>query len=72
MNRASLGSIDSVDAVIHMVDASEKTGLEEQHVISRLNKCGKPIIVGLNKIDITKGKFVPEYINFGKRSAGCR
>ena len=26
MNRASLGSIDSVDAVIHMVDASEKTG----------------------------------------------
>ncbi|MBF0570876.1 MAG: GTPase Era [Candidatus Omnitrophica bacterium] len=62
MSRASLGSIDSVDAVIHMVDASEKTGLEEQHVISRLNKCAKPIIVGLNKIDITKGKFVPEYI----------
>jgi GTP-binding protein Era len=62
MNRASLGSIDSVDAVIHMVDASEKTGLEEQHVVSRLNKCGRPIIVGLNKIDITKGKFVPEYI----------
>jgi GTP-binding protein Era len=62
MNRASLGNIDSVDAVIHMVDASEKTGLEEKHVVSRLNKCGKPIIVGLNKIDITKGKFVPEYI----------
>ena len=33
MNRASLGSIDSVDAVIHMVDASEKTGLEERHVV---------------------------------------
>jgi GTP-binding protein Era len=62
MNRASIGSIDSVDAVIHLVDASEKTGLEEEHVISRLNKCGKPIFVGLNKIDITKGKFVPEYI----------
>ena len=62
MNRASLGSIDSVDAVIHMVDASEKTGLEERHVVGRLNKCGKPIIVCLNKIDITKGKFVPEYI----------
>jgi GTP-binding protein Era len=62
MNRASLGSIDSVDAIIHMVDASEKTGLEEHHVISRLNKCAKPIIVALNKIDITKGKFVPEYI----------
>src|SRR5580658_8290790 len=36
MNRASLGSVDSVEAVIHMVDASEKTGAEEHHVISRL------------------------------------
>ncbi len=70
MNRASLGSIDSVDAVIHMVDASEKTGLEEKHVISRLNKCGKPIIVGLNKIDITKGKFVPEYIKLWEEIRG--
>jgi GTP-binding protein Era len=70
MNRASLGSIDSVDAVIHMVDASEKTGLEEHHVISRLNKCGKPIIVALNKIDITKGKFVPEYIKLWEEIRG--
>src|SRR6195256_531261 len=50
MDRAAIGSIDSVEAVIHMVDASEKTGLEEKMVINRLNKCGKPIIVGLNKI----------------------
>jgi GTP-binding protein Era len=70
MNKASLGSIDGVDAVIHMVDASEKTGLEEKHVISRLNKCGKPIIVGLNKIDITKGKFVPEYIKLWEEIRG--
>lgn len=70
MNRASLGSIDSVDAVIHMVDASEKTGSEEHHVVSRLNKCGRPIIVGLNKIDITKGKFVPEYIKLWEEMRG--
>jgi GTP-binding protein Era len=70
MNKASFGSIDGVDAVIHMVDASEKTGLEEKHVISRLNKCGKPIIVGLNKIDITKGKFVPEYIKLWEETRG--
>ena len=70
MNRASIGSIDSTDAVIHMVDASEITGLEEKHVISRLNKCGKPIIVGLNKIDITKGKFVPEYIKLWEETRG--
>jgi len=70
MQRASLGSIDSVDAIIHMVDASEKTGAEEQHVIGRLNKCGKPIIVGLNKIDITKGKFVPQYIQLWEQTRG--
>ena len=70
MSRASLGSIDSMDAIIHMVDASEKTGLEEEHVISRLNKCGKPIIVALNKIDITKGKFVPEYIKLWEQIRG--
>jgi len=70
MNRASLGSIDSVEAVIHMVDASEKTGPEEHHVISRLNKCGKPIIVALNKIDITKGKFIPEYIKLWEQIRG--
>ncbi|MDE2027333.1 MAG: GTPase Era [Candidatus Omnitrophica bacterium] len=70
MSRASTGSIDSVDAIIHMVDASEKTGSEEQYVISRLNKCGKPIIVGLNKVDITKGKFVPEYIKLWEETRG--
>ena len=70
MNRASMGSIDSVDAVIHMVDASETTGAEERNVVSRLNKCGKPIIVCLNKIDITKGKFVPEYIKLWEETRG--
>ncbi len=70
MNRASIGSIDSVDAVIHMVDASEKTGPEEEHVIGRLNRCGRPIIIALNKIDITKGKFVPEYIRLWEEVRG--
>ena len=70
MDRASFGSIVSMDAVIHMVDASEKTGLEEKHVISRLHKCGKPIMVCLNKIDITKGKFVPEYIKLWEEVRG--
>ena len=70
MNRASMGSIDSVEAVIHMVDASETTGAEERNVITRLNKCGKPIIVCLNKIDITKGKFVPEYVKLWEEIRG--
>lgn len=70
MNRASFNSIDSVDVALHLVDASEATGMEEKHVVSKLNKCGKPIIVGLNKVDITKGKFVPEYIQLWEQTRG--
>lgn len=70
MNQASLGSIDCVDAVIHLVDASEKTGPEERYVTGRLNTFPRPIIVGLNKIDITKGKFVPDYIKLWEEVRG--
>ncbi len=70
MNKTSLGSINGVDAVIHLVDASETTGQEEKYVISRLSGCGKPIIVGLNKVDITKGKFVPEYVRLWEETRG--
>ncbi len=62
MNRVSAGSIEGVDAVIHLVDANDHVGLEERRVVERLNTCGKTIIVGLNKVDLTKGKNVPEYI----------
>lgn len=70
MNRSSVGSMEGVDAVIHMVDASEKTGEEERFVISRLTHCDKPVIVGLNKIDITKGKFIPQYIQLWEEIRG--
>ncbi len=62
MNRVSAGSVDGVDCVIHLVDASEHVGQEERHVVSQLKDCGKPVIVGLNKVDVTKGKYVPDYI----------
>ncbi len=70
MNKASAGSIDGVDAVVHLVDSSECTGVEERHVISLLKHCTKPIIVGLNKVDVTKGKFVPEYIKLWEEVTG--
>ena len=62
MNRVAAGSVDGVDCVIHLVDASEHVGQEERHVVSQLKDCGKPVIVGLNKVDVTKGKYVPDYI----------
>ena len=70
MNRASAGSIADVDCVIHVVDANDRVGLEERRVVEKLNTCGKPIIVALNKIDITKGKNVPEYIKLWEEVRG--
>lgn len=70
MNRASISSVDGVDVVLHMVDASEKTGVEERHVVNQLKNCGKPIIVGLNKVDVGKGKFIPEYIQLWEDVTG--
>ena len=70
MNRASTGSISGVDVIIHLVDASEKTGAEERHVINQLKNCKQPIIVGLNKIDVTKGKYIPEYVQLWEELTG--
>jgi GTP-binding protein Era len=45
-----------------LVDASEHTGQEEDFVVSQLKGLKHMTIVGLNKIDVTKGKYIPEYI----------
>ena len=70
MNRASIGSIDGVDVVIHLVDSSENTGAEERNVINQLKSCGKPIVVGLNKVDVGKGKFIPAYVQLWEELRG--
>ncbi len=70
MHRASAGTINDADIVIHMVDANDHVGQEEQYVVGQLNKCGKPIIVGLNKVDLTKGKYIPDYIKLWEEKRG--
>jgi GTP-binding protein Era len=62
MSRSMANAISDVDLVIHLVDTNDRIGQEERQVISRLKDCGKTIIVGLNKVDMAKGKFISEYI----------
>lgn len=62
MNRACVGAIGDVDLIIHLVDSSEHIGQEERGVIGQLKDCGKMILVGLNKVDLSKGKYISEYI----------
>jgi GTP-binding protein Era len=70
MNRSSIGSLESIDCVIHLVDASEHTGVEEKNVVEQLKKVKCPIILGLNKVDVSKGKFIPDYIKLWEEARG--
>ena len=70
MNRSSLGALDGVDVIIHLVDASEHVGEEERYVTSRLRTLKTTTIVGLNKVDVGKGKHISEYIQLWEEAAG--
>jgi len=70
MNRSLVGAIGDVDIIIHIVDANDRIGQEERQVINKLKDCGKTIIVGLNKVDFSKGKHIPEYIALWEEMRG--
>lgn len=69
MNQAALSALSDVDAVIHLMDTSRKVGPEEENVVQKLKSLNKPIILGLNKIDL-KGKHLPEYIELWEKTRG--
>ncbi|MBI3602368.1 MAG: GTPase Era [Candidatus Omnitrophica bacterium] len=70
MNRASRGAMGGVDLIIHLVDANDRIGQEERQVIGQLKDCGKTIIVGFNKVDLSKGKYIPDYIQLWQDMRG--
>jgi GTPase len=70
MSRSMSNAISDVDVVIHLVDTYDHFGQEARQVISRLKECGKPIIVGLNKVDVAKGKYIGEYIQLWEEMGG--
>jgi GTPase len=70
MNRSSMGALQGVDVVIHLADSSEPIGQEEEFVVGQLKGLKIPIIVGLNKVDHAKGKYIPEYIRLWEETTG--
>ena len=53
-------TLQDVDVVVHLVDASESFGKGEQFVLNLLKQAEKPVILALNKIDlVNKGKLLP-------------
>ncbi len=67
MNLLARDTAQQADCLIHVVDASEPTGPEEERVVSALKNITAPIILGLNKIDL-KGKCVDQYIQLWEKT----
>lgn len=51
LNRQAYYSIDDVDVILFLVDASETFGKGDQYIIDKLKETDKPVILVLNKID---------------------
>lgn len=69
MNQSAYGITSEADVIIHVVDANDRVGLEEEELVQRLHSLQVPIVLGLNKVDL-KGKTIPEYIALWERVTG--
>lgn len=54
LNKQAYYSIDDVDVVVFLVDASEELGKGDLYIIEKLKEVDKPVILVLNKIDKIK------------------
>ena len=51
---AALQALEDVDVILFMVDTATRNYSAEMMIISRLKSTGKPVVLGLNKIDISR------------------
>lgn len=54
LNRQAYYTIDDVDVILFLVDASEKIGPGDKFIIEKLKEVDKPVILIINKIDKIK------------------
>jgi len=62
-------SLEGIDVVVHLVDATERLGEEEAMVMDRLSSVKAPIILGLNKIDLST-RHLEDYLIAWERKIG--
>lgn len=61
LNKQAFFSLEDVDVVLFLVDASESIGKGDMFIIDKLNGIEKPVILIINKVDkITKEKILPK------------
>lgn len=69
MTRIAQDTMDEVDVVLYVVDASVPPGTGEEYIITQLSKVNTPVILALNKIDlINKQELLPLIQWFSSRA----
>lgn len=63
LNKQAYYSIDDVDTVLFLVDATMSLGAGDKYIIERLKETKKPVILIINKIDRLKKEQILEKIN---------
>jgi GTP-binding protein Era len=69
MNQSAYGITSEADVIIHLVDANDRVGMEEEDLVRRFVDIKVPIILGLNKVDM-KGKNISQYITLWEKVSG--
>ena len=59
LNKQAYYSIDDVDVILFLVDASQELGAGDKYIIEKLKETNKPVILIINKIDkLTKDQIL--------------
>nr|HPN15251.1 GTPase Era [bacterium] len=68
LNKSILETLEGIDIIVYVTDPTRRPGPEEEHMQRLLNSVNKPLILAINKIDITDAKAnqVYENINIGQ------
>ncbi|MFC1703374.1 GTPase Era [Candidatus Omnitrophota bacterium] len=69
MNKTSRQTIDDVDIVLYLMDTSRPPEKEEKRIIETVQRAKKPIILGLNKVDLG-AKHMKDYIDLWQEATG--
>lgn len=56
MIRVAEGTLEEVDLVLYVVDATVPPGLGEEYILAQLRKISTPVILVVNKIDVVRVK----------------
>ena len=68
MLKAAEGTLQEVDAIFFVIDATEKFGGGEKYILERLSTTTKPVILVVNKIDLVeREKILPIIAEYSTR-----